>query len=158
MTRKHEQISKLVTTKSNGSSRNFSECQCKSRVNINLEKGLQLKWASFEKTLRKLLFELNSHRQREQKVHMPCISGSNLGMIRETEGLQTWNTRKGESFQVTFVIRDVSRGQISLVFAYLAKDLRLYSASNGQPLEYFKQGGNRMVLYFRMTSLMEGAT
>lgn len=58
---------------------------------------------------------------------------------------------------MTFVIRNASNGQIKLVLVYLAKDLRLYSESNGKPLEDFKQGSNRMALYFRVSSLREGA-
>lgn len=72
-------------------------------------------------------------------------------MIREAEGRRP-EIPDGESFQVT----DVSRSQIKLVLVYLAKDLRLHSESNGNPLEDSKRGGKRTALYFLMSSPMEG--
>lgn len=74
-------------------------------------------------------------------------------MIREAEGHRPEIPDRG-SFKVTFVIRDVSRSQIMLVLVYPAKDLRLHSESNGNPLEDSKQG--KMALYFLMSSPVEG--
>lgn len=76
-------------------------------------------------------------------------------MIREAEGRRP-EIPNGENFQVTFLIRDVSRSQIKLFLVYPAKDLRLHSESNGNPQKDSKQGGKRMALYFLMSSPMEG--
>lgn len=72
-------------------------------------------------------------------------------MIREAEGRRS-EIPDGESFQVT----DVRRSQIKLVLVFPAKDLRLHSESNGNPLEDSKQGGKRMTLYFLISSPVEG--
>ena len=55
---------------------------------------------------------------------------------------QKVKSRQGESFQVMFVIRDVSKDQFNSALVYPAKDLMLYSKCSGNPLDDFKQGSN----------------